>query len=115
MQMRINQSWNDSAALKIDHSRLWAGELPYVRDFAYGLDLPIVNGDGFLNGKLRVDGKDLAVDEDHVCNLGRCQGCKHHPHQEEGQLQLSQITQGSISLEVHPPKTFNRIVLILEK
>jgi hypothetical protein len=69
VQMGINQPRNDRAALKIDHTGLWAGKPTDVRGLTHGLDLPFVDGNGFLSGELRVHSEDPAIHEDRVRDL----------------------------------------------
>jgi hypothetical protein len=69
VQVRVDQARDHRAALQIDDARLWSGELAHVCRRPQRRDFAVTDRQRLADGRLRVDGHDLAVDENRVGRL----------------------------------------------
>ncbi len=63
VHVRIDQAGDHGASFQIDHARLLPGHLAQIGGRADGDDPAVAHGDRLRRGKFRVDGEDLAVEQ----------------------------------------------------
>ena len=69
MNVRIDQAWNDGAALQIDHLRARPRGFADIGCGANRENSSVVNRQRFADGKFAIDRQDLSVDKDGVRSL----------------------------------------------
>src|SRR5437899_7037582 len=65
--MAVGEAWNHGAALQIDDARVGSGKLPNRGSRPHGGEPPILYRNRFSDRETRIDGDDVAVDQDRVC------------------------------------------------
>jgi hypothetical protein len=83
VQVRIDETRDHGAPAQVNHARLRASQLAHLGRRTERCDASAANRHSFAHGRLRIDGEDLAVDEDRVGALctGQRRAGEHDEHE----------------------------------